>query len=319
MHIFKWVSCLLLTAALAGCNNESTENQSSSSNNVESNENSALLADINTQNEIPAACGNGGLALRDTVAVTGSHDVHVDANLSPPLLKNEKASAILERDHFHQIDNSTTVRRLCVQEDWTEVQIQTPEWLTHVVGWVPSSVLREIEHNDRGGRIYVEDDFSWDEDTSSFKQQITATVNTIAAENRHCSYLDTGTLAKSSTRSTPNDPVFFITCGTGADVFNVWFRPSDVEDGATFAAREPLGKNAAADACEAVAKQAATHPSTVSFSRVWDLAYLPHVSGRARIVSSFTAKNAFNLELEYRIDCLFDGPTLIETNISESI
>jgi hypothetical protein len=47
------------------------------------------------------------------------------------------------------------------------------------------------------------------------------------------------------------------------------------------------------------------------------LAYLPHVSGRARVVSSFTAKNALDLELKYRISCLFDGPTLIETQISE--
>jgi hypothetical protein len=67
-----------------------------------------------------------------------------------------------------------------------------------------------------------------------------------------------------------------------------------------------------------VAKQAATHPSTVEFSRVWDLAYMPHLSGRARVVSTFTAKNALNLKLRYRIDCLFDGPTLIETNIAES-
>lgn len=316
MHVFRWGSYFLLSAVLAGCNNESATNQSSSSSEVKTN-NSALLANTNTQSEIPAACGNGGLALRDTVAVSGSHDIHVDASPSSPLLRNEKASEILGRDYFHQIDNSTTVRRLCVQENWTEVQIQTPEWLTHVEGWVPSSVLREIERTDSGNRIYVEDDFSWDEDTSSYKQQITATINTIATENRHCSYLDTGTLSKSPTRSTPSDPVFFITCGTGADVFNVWFKPSDAEEGVAFAARDPLSKNAAADACEVAAKEAATFPSTVSFSRIWDLAYLPHVSGRARVVSSFTAKNAFDLELKYRIDCLFDGPTLIETNISE--
>ena len=101
-------------------------------------------------------------------------------------------------------------------------------------------------------------------------------------------------------------------------MFNVWFRPTDAEAGERFVAKEPLGKSAAVDACETAAKQAATHPSTVEFSRIWDLAYVPHVSGRARVVSTFTARNALNLELKYRIDCLFDGRSLIETNIAES-
>ena len=112
--------------------------------------------------------------------------------------------------------------------------------------------------------------------------------------------------------------MFFVTCGSGANVFNIWFRPTDVEAGQNFTTKEPLGKNAAVDACELAAKQAAIHPSTVKFSRIWDLAYLPHISGRARVVSTFTAKNVLNLELKYRIDCLFDGPALIETNIAEN-
>ena len=95
-------------------------------------------------------------------------------------------------------------------------------------------------------------------------------------------------------------------------------RHQNADSGEAFIAKEPLGQSAAVDGCEMAAKQAATHPSTVSFSRVWDLAYIPHVSGRARVVSTFTAKNAFDLELKFRIDCLFDGPSLIEANIAES-
>ena len=107
-----------------------------------------------------------------------------------------------------------------------------------------------------------------------------------------------------------------MTCGTGASVFNVWFSPDDTVEAASFAAIRPIGRAAGAEACEASAKAAANYPSTVSFSRIMDLAYQEHPSGRARVVSSFTAKNGFGLELKYRIDCLFDGSQLIETQIA---
>ena len=187
-----------------------------------------------------------------------------------------------------------------------------------VINLVWNEALRKVQRA-AGRRLYVDDDFYWDDDTSQFKPQIVATVNQIVRENRNCSQIDTHSVAKSPSRSKPGDPVFFVTCGSGANAFNVWFRPADVQSGRSLAAKEPLEKIAAVDACEAAAKQAATHPSTVEFSRILDLAYLPHVSGRARVVSTFSAKNAFNLELKYRIDCLFDGPALVETNIAESL
>jgi hypothetical protein len=277
-----------------------------------------LSVNLSSPDKIPEACGDGGLALNDVVAVTGEYTLREKPDKASAKIKNEKASEALGTTQYHQIDYSTTVRRMCVQENWTEVQIVTPDWLNFVKGWAPNSVLREIEATASGSRKYVEADFYWDDDTSRYKPEIIAVVNKIAAENRNCTTIDPSSVAKSSSRSKPGDPVFFVTCGSGADVFNVWFRPSDASGGQTFAAKEPLAKGAAVDACEAAARQAAIHPSTVSFSRVWDLAYMPHVSGRARVVSTFTAKNAFNLELQFRIDCLFDGPNMIETNISES-
>ena len=289
--------------------------------NVEvSEERSALVPDANlgASSSVPKPCGDGGLVLRDVVAVTGNYDLHALPLVEAEKIKNEKASRIPGKTHFHQIDNSTSVRRLCVQANWTHVQIVTPDWLTHVSGWVPNEALRDIERTASGSRVYVEADFYWHGDTSQFKQQIITAVNRIAQENRNCDQIDTYSVAKSPSRSKPGDPVFFVTCGSGASAFNVWFRPTDVQAGLSFTAKEPLGRKAAADACEVAARQVAAHPSTVKFSRVWDFAYTSHVSGRARVVSTFTAKNAFNLELKYRIDCLFDGPTLVETNIAES-
>jgi len=318
MGFFKKIIFLLLIFVTASCTENSSQKQIEGGTETSSNVQSALTADVNIRSDIPAPCGDGGLALMDVVAVSGDHDLHASPNSSAPKIKNEKASRVLGKDHYHQIDSSTTVRRLCVQADWTEVQIQTPDWLTHVKGWVPNTALREIERTKSGGRIYVEDDFYWDKDTVQFKRQIVAVVNKIARENRNCDQIDTSSVAKSPSRSKPGDPVFFVTCGSGANVFNVWFKPTDTGAEPAFAAKEPLNKSTAVDACEVAAKRAAIHPSTVEFSRVWDLAYMPHVSGRARVVSTFTAKNALNLELKYRIDCLFDGPALIETSIEES-
>lgn len=297
----------------------STSPQLAEETTARSGEQSALSAEVKVDDTIPEPCGDGGLVLNDVVAVTGDHHVRSSPSASAPKIKNEKASRALGKDHFHQIDSSTTVRRICAQEEWTEVQIVTPDWLNHVKGWVENSALREIEHTENGGRVYVEDDFYWDKDTSMFKPQIVAVVNRIASQNRNCSQIDTSSVAKSPSRSKPGEPVFFVACGSGSNVFNVWFRPTDAGAGKMFVAKEPLGKSAAVDACEMAAKQAATHPSTVEFSRIWDLAYMPHVSGRARVVSTFTAKNALNLELKFRIDCLFDGRTLIETSIAESL
>ena len=264
---------------------------------------------------VPAACGEGGLALMDEVTVSDSQELY--ASPAGERIINQKASAALGTTHYQQVDYTQRLRRTCAQEGWTEIEVLTPEWLKGNRGWVRAEAIRVIENDDAGKRIFVEADFYWDNDTSRFKPQIVTIVNRIARENARCGEVDTGSVAKSSSRSQPGKPVFFVTCGSGASAFNVWFSPNDAEGGSSFAAVRPVGRAAGAEACEAAAKAAANHPSTVSFSRIMDLAYQEHPSGRARVVSSFTAKNGFGLELKYRIDCLFEGSRLIETQIAE--
>jgi hypothetical protein len=265
------------------------------------------------------ACTEGTPAPGDVVAVTGDHDLHVKPDAGSDKIKNEKASKALGKLHFHQIDASTTVRRLCATGDWTEVQIVTPEWLTFVKGWVPNAALRGIDRSADGARIFVEADFYWDDDTARFKKDIIAVVNKIARENANCPDPDPGSVAKSTTKSKAGAPVFFVTCGAGADVFNLWFGPGDAAADKTFTAAQPLSQSAAVTACEAVARAAATHPSTVDFSRFVDLAYFAHKSGNVRVSSTFTAKNALNLELEYDITCFFEGNRMVDHTITESM
>lgn len=266
-----------------------------------------------------SSCILGDGAPGDVVAVTGDHEMHEAPDAAAARIKNEKASAALGETHYHQIDASTTVRRLCQIGDWTEVQIVTPDWLTSVRGWVPSSALRGIETSAEGARVFVEADFYWDDDTAKAKDQIVAVVNKIARENDNCPDPDPSSVAKSADKSKPGNPVFYVTCGSGADVFNIWFRPGDATDGTTFDAVRLLSKAAASEACEQVAKSAAAHPSTVDFSRVMDLSYFAHKNGNVRVTSSFTAKNAFDLELKYDIYCFFEGNRLVEQSITEAM
>ena len=285
---------------------------------TKSSRETALTEGIKLVQSIPESCGDGGLVLNDVVAVNGENFLRTKPSDKADKIKNAKATEILGSDQFHQIDNSTTVKRLCAQSDWTKVAIVTPDWLTDISGWVPNSALREIQTQDGGRRRFVETDFVWDNDSLKFKGQIVDVVNKIVRENEMCADIQTGSISLSPSKSKPNDPVFFVTCGSGAESFNVWFRPIDTKSDKSFEAKKPLDQTEAVDLCESAAKRAAQHPSTVSFSRISGLSYNAHASGRSRVVSSFTAKNSFDLELNFRIDCLFDEATLIETNIAES-
>lgn len=70
-------------------------------------------------------------------------------------------------------------------------------------------------------------------------------------------------------------------------------------------------------ACERAAKDAANNLQTVDFSRFMDVAFVPYANGNSRLISSFTAKNAFGVEGKFRIECFFEGGTMTEQNISE--
>ena len=88
----------------------------------------------------------------DVVAVSGEYALHVEPNESSERIKNEKASKILGEAQYHQIDRSTTVRRLCEKGDWTEVQIVTPEWLADLDA--AESVARAFTSHGPAGTAY---------------------------------------------------------------------------------------------------------------------------------------------------------------------
>jgi hypothetical protein len=127
--------------------------------------------------------------------------------------------------------------------------------------------------------VFTEEDFYWDKKIAPYKRIIIAGVNKIHRGNSRCKDIDPMS-AYLSTQGTKTDPVFFVTCGEGANVSNVYFSTSEVEQGKEFCAAAHLAKSKAIDLCESYAKSNATHPSTVDFSRVQDLAVREHPNGR---------------------------------------
>lgn len=271
-------------------------------------------ADVAVSGLVPAC--EIGVPVSGIVAVAGDTTVYSGPSETSDAVVNAKATAALGSTHLQSIDQSQTVRRLCEENDWTQMSVVTPEWLTHVNGWVPSSALRQIERTASGQRVYTDADFGWYDDTRPYADQIVAVVNQITRENKNCETVDTGTVSLSPSRSSASDPVFFITCGTGAAAFNVWFRPDDAKADTSFAAIQPLDQTRATSMCQSAAASAANHPSTVSFD-LFSTSYSAHPSGRASVQSKFKATNGFNLELAFNIRCLFEGAALIETSIWE--
>lgn len=171
-------------------------------------------------------CDDGKAGSDKVYAITGSYDPRSTPSESGARLKNDKATDVLGTQQFHTIDNSTTVKQLCTNSQWSKVAVVTPTWLSDVEGWIPTSKLRNIDKAKGGQRIYADEDFYWDKYTSPYKKQIIKIVNDIAQKQPGCSKLDPITTSLSGSKSSSGDPVFYVTCTPKGNPFNIWFRPT---------------------------------------------------------------------------------------------
>ncbi len=166
-------------------------------------------------------------------------------------------------------------------------------------------------------KFYSEKDIFWDKETAPYKDVVIRGVNKVAKENKRCASLDPGTASKSTNKGTKKDPVFFVTCNTNqGEAFNVFFSKSDVEKGVALTEAKHVDSMTAIRACEQYAKTIANHPSTVDFS-YFNAVTQDYPNGRTRVQSTFTAKNSFNLEEKFAVNCLFDSNGFIEGNVGE--
>lgn len=269
--------------------------------------------------ETAAPCGPGSTATGKSYSVNGQNVLLLAApKTGASKLVNEKATAIMHTTQYMAIDNSVTVNEQCTQGSWSRVQVIDPDFLhdTHI-GWVPSTALRKPQVDASGQRVFTEADFQFDKSTLPYKKTIIDGVNRIHRENSRCGDIDPSSASLSST-STKAHPTFYVTCGKGTQVFNVFFTPQDVASRKPFEAPRNIDHGQAVALCEGYAKSHAAHPSTVDFSRVFDVAVSDGANGNTRVTSTFTAKNSFNLKLKYNIACLLNASGLIEAQISEA-
>jgi len=164
---------------------------------------------------------------------------------------------------------------------------------------------------------FKESDFYWDKNTSPHKQIIISGVNKVHRENIRCKQLDPSSAYISSNKGTPSNPVFFVTCGSGAGTFNAFFSKLDVEKDNKLEAARHIDQKLAIDLCRSYARGNSFHPNSVNFSKVMNLSVHEFPNGRTSVTSTFTAKNSFNQEAEFAIKCLSNADGLIEAQITE--
>lgn len=172
---------------------------------------------------VAAECAIGSPVLPVELAVLEDFELRVTPALGGERIKNTKASEMLGETHYHLIDKSTRVEQRCVEGDWTYVAITAPDHLTFVRGWAPSATLRAPGRSEAGARVYRVDEIPWFDDTEPYKAELVTALNKVLPATSGCEQVDLGTLARSSSRGTAMDPVFFIACGSGAGIFNVFF------------------------------------------------------------------------------------------------
>ncbi len=266
------------------------------------------------------SCGSTSQKTGKSYKVNGSGiNVWTGPGTSFDRIVNQKATRIMEKTHYVTIDNSVTVFEECSQGKWSKIRVTDPDYLSQSHrGWVLSKVLRGKKVDSSGVEVFTAADFVFDNKTRPYESTIIAGVNKIHRENARCKTIDASSAYISSSKGSASNPVFYVTCGKDAKVFNVFFSKSEVEGDKQFRAKQHISKSNATDLCENYAKSSANHPSTVDFSRIMDLSIYESPNGRTRVTSTFTAKNSFNLELKYVISCLLDSSGLIEADITES-
>ena len=123
-------------------------------------------------------CGADDISLggKET-QVVGESDIYEGPGEENRKLINKKTTEIMGTIYFHQIDQSTIVKSMCSKGDWTYVKISEPSWLSHVEGWGKSKVLSSIAHDDKGNRIYREENFHWDDVSKKYKKDMVDAMN----------------------------------------------------------------------------------------------------------------------------------------------
>ncbi len=218
---------------------------------------------------------------------------------------NQKATAILHRTDYITVDHTVTVYEECSVSGWSKIRVTDPDWLANSHrGWIASKFLRGKKVDASGLEKFTEDDFIWSKTISPYKDIIVAGVNKIHRENSGCKEIDPSSAYISGSKSTKSNPVFFVTCGKGAHIHNVFFSKSDVVTAKKMRAVQPVGKSHALRICRDAIMRNVNFPSTVDTHTLTGTSVYEAANGNTDVRMDFDAKNALGNELPYKARCL---------------
>lgn len=161
---------------------------------------------------------------------------------------------------------------------------------------------------------FTEKDFYFDKKTAPYKKIIIDGVNMVQRDNKACRIDDPSSAYISGTKGTKSDPVFYVSCAEG---YNVFFSKSEVLSGTKKEKIAYPDRSYAIKVCKEMTLDAVRHPSTVIFSDLLDMSVFNHPNGRTFVTTSFTAKNSYGLEINSEVRCTFEGKRFIDLGITE--
>ncbi|WP_313806527.1 hypothetical protein, partial [Sphingobium sp.] len=251
----------------------------------------------------------------------GSHKTEADfaANSDVELRSAPKANAatvpwkVGDETVPFPMEEGHTVREHCRVGDWSKIHTPTSSDVPRLYGWVPSSSLRKVKTAADGRRVYTEADFDWPEGSAGLRAAAVKVMNRIMEQRRECEALDHQSLVLNKTTK---GKVFSVPCFTAGEMLSFDFVAADATNGRSFAKVAPMEETDAVVACRSAVLSNATHPSTVDFPLGYD--FRAGGEGRTQVLMSATAKNAFNLELKFKVHCDFNGTELTDFGMSEA-
>ena len=211
------------------------------------------------------------------------------------------------------MEEGHTVREHCRVGNWSKIHTPTTSDVPRFYGWVPSSALEKVKTAADGRRVYTEGDFDWPEGSAGLRTAAVKVMNRIMDQRRECEALDHQSFVLNKGTK---GKVFSIPCFTAGEMLSFDFTAADATNGRSFAKVDPMEETDAVVACRNAVLSNATHPSTVDFPLGYD--FRTGGEGRTQVLMSATAKNAFNLELKFKVHCDFNGTNLTDFGMSET-
>ena len=164
---------------------------------------------------------------------------------------------------------------------------------------------------------FTEKDFYFGKNEKPYKDIIIKGVNYIKNNHSSCKeYIDAGSASKSSYKGTKKNPVFYVTCGKGAKIVNIFFSKEEVERKSMKKSITHINRDSAIKICRGFISSKVRHLSTLNFN-TFGLSVYNAPNGNTRVTQEFTAKNSFNLELKNVGTCLININGFIEGSIQE--